>query len=169
MSQPDAPLSSSNGKCRSHSEPQVIAMMKRTLLCLLCVSAVAGTAPAFAQAPDGPGPGGSANASSRDAVARRPQSVPTDYVVGADDVLSVIFWRDKDMSADVVVRPDGRITLPLLNEVEAAGLTPEQLRDRIEGAARRYVSDATVASRSGKSKAAKSSSRAQSSGPVHMR
>ena len=69
---------------------------------------------------------------------------PAGYVVGTDDVLSVVFWHDKDMSADVVVRPDGRITLPLINEIEAAGLTPGQLRDRIEDAAHRYVPDATV-------------------------
>ncbi len=35
---------------------------------------------------------------------------PGDYVIGPDDILSVVFWRDKEMSADVVVRPDGRIT-----------------------------------------------------------
>ena len=53
---------------------------------------------------------------------------PPDYVIGPDDVLTVVFWRDKDMSGDVTVRPDGKITLPLVNEVTAAGLTPEQLR-----------------------------------------
>ena len=55
-------------------------------------------------------------------------AVPPDYVIGPDDVLSIVFWRDKDMSGDVVVRPDGKISLPLLNDVQAAGLTPEQLR-----------------------------------------
>ncbi len=50
-------------------------------------------------------------------------AVPPGYVIGPQDVLSVVFWRDKDMSADVVVvRPDGKISLPLLNEVHAAGL-----------------------------------------------
>jgi polysaccharide export outer membrane protein len=69
---------------------------------------------------------------------------PRDYVIGPDDVLSVVFWRDKEMSAEVVVRPDGKITLPLLNDVDAAGLTPQQLRDRIEEAAHTFVSDATA-------------------------
>ena len=41
---------------------------------------------------------------------------------------SIVFWRDKEMSLDVVVRPDGKISLPLVNDVQAAGLTPEQLR-----------------------------------------
>jgi len=66
---------------------------------------------------------------------------PADYVIGADDVLSIVFWRDKDMSADVVVRPDGKISLPLLNDVQAAGLTPEQLRLELEKAASRYIED----------------------------
>ena len=50
---------------------------------------------------------------------------PPGYVIGPEDVLSIVFWRDKDMSADVVVRPDGKISLPLLNDVQAAGLTPD--------------------------------------------
>jgi len=63
------------------------------------------------------------------------------YLIGPNDVLSVTFWRDKDMSADVVVRPDGNITLPLLNDVQAAGLTPGQLRDRILAEAQHYIED----------------------------
>jgi polysaccharide export outer membrane protein len=67
--------------------------------------------------------------------------VPGDYIIGADDSLSIVFWRDKDMSADVVVRPDGKISLPLLNEVQAAGYTPEQLRDHLVEAASKYVEE----------------------------
>jgi len=70
--------------------------------------------------------------------------VPGDYTIGPDDILSVVFWRDKEMSADVVVRPDGRVTLPLVNDVVAAGLTPEQLRDRIREQAAKYVEDPNV-------------------------
>ena len=66
---------------------------------------------------------------------------PSGYVIGPDDVLSVTFWREKDMSADVVVRPDGKITLPLLNEIHAAGLTPAQLREKVLSEATRYVED----------------------------
>lgn len=60
---------------------------------------------------------------------------PADYVIGADDVLAVVFWRDKEISSEVTVRPDGKISLPLLNDVRAAGLTPEQLRDQLVKAA----------------------------------
>lgn len=71
---------------------------------------------------------------------------PPDYVIGPADVLSIVFWRDKEMSADVIVRPDGRISLPVLGEIRAAGLTPEQLRASITEAAGKYLEepDATV-------------------------
>lgn len=70
--------------------------------------------------------------------------VPSDYTIGPDDILSIVFWRDKEMSADVVVRPDGRVTLPLLSDVAAAGLTPEQLRDAIREGAAKFVEDPNV-------------------------
>src|SRR5215469_15690399 len=54
-----------------------------------------------------------------------PLTLPKDYVIGVEDVLNVVFWRDKDLSAEVVVRPDGKISLPMLNDVTAAGMTPE--------------------------------------------
>src|SRR6185295_11169335 len=69
---------------------------------------------------------------------------PPDYVIGADDLLSVVFWRDKDMSSEVAVRPDGKISLPLLNDIQAAGLTPSQLRDRLTEDAKRYLEDPNV-------------------------
>lgn len=73
-------------------------------------------------------------------------ALPADYVIGAEDVLSVVFWREKEMSADVVVRPDGKISLPLLKDIQAAGYTPEQLTGVLVSAATKYVSqpNATV-------------------------
>jgi polysaccharide export outer membrane protein len=71
-------------------------------------------------------------------------SVPADYVIGAEDLLSVVFWRDKELSADVVVRPDGRISLPLLNDVYAVGFTPEQLAGELMKAASKYIEDPTA-------------------------
>jgi polysaccharide biosynthesis/export protein len=81
---------------------------------------------------------GTVNAS---ATASASAGLPADYVIGADDVLSVVYWREKDMSAEVVVRPDGRVALPLINELHAAGMTPEAFRDRLITAARRFVED----------------------------
>src|SRR2546430_4986424 len=52
-----------------------------------------------------------------------------DYRIGPEDVLDIAVWHNEAMSRTVPVRPDGKISLPLLNEVQAAGLTPPQLRD----------------------------------------
>ena len=70
--------------------------------------------------------------------------VPTDYVIGPDDVLGINFWRDPDMSGDVTVRPDGNITLPLIRDVKAAGLRPEELREVITKAASKLIEDPNV-------------------------
>src|SRR6185295_1197851 len=69
---------------------------------------------------------------------------PSDYLIGPEDVLGIVFWRDKDMSSEVTVRPDGKITLPLVNDVQASGLTPEQLCDRISEQAKKYIEDPSV-------------------------
>jgi polysaccharide export outer membrane protein len=80
--------------------------------------------------------------------------VPPGYVIGPDDVLSIVFWRDKEMSLDVVVRPDGKISLPLVNDVQAAGYTPDQLRAALIQSATKYIADpnATVVVREIKSR-----------------
>jgi polysaccharide export outer membrane protein len=62
-----------------------------------------------------------------------------DYVIGPDDVLSIKFWKDPDASAEVTVRPDGKITLPLGKEIAAAGLTPDQLLEAVLEQARRFM------------------------------
>jgi polysaccharide biosynthesis/export protein len=54
--------------------------------------------------------------------------VGADYKIGVDDVLDIAVWNNTTVSRTVPVRPDGKISLPLLNEVPAAGLTPTQLR-----------------------------------------
>jgi polysaccharide biosynthesis/export protein len=95
------------------------------------------TKPQAAQAPAPP-------AAQAQTVATTGIQPPPGYVIGPRDMLSVIFWRDKDMSADVSVRPDGMISLPLINEVRAEGLTPDQLRDQIAQRAARYIADPTV-------------------------
>jgi len=66
-------------------------------------------------------------------------ALPKDYVIGVEDVLAVVFWREKDLSAEVVVRPDGKISLPMLNDVPAAGMAPEQLAETIQKMAIKFV------------------------------
>ena len=55
-------------------------------------------------------------------------AVGPEYKIGVDDVLDIAVWNNTTVSRTVPVRPDGKITLPLINEVQAAGLTPSQLR-----------------------------------------
>lgn len=69
---------------------------------------------------------------------------PPGYLIGTDDILSIVFWKDKDMTTDVTVRPDGKISLSLINEISAAGLTPDQLRERITEESKKYLEDANV-------------------------
>jgi len=70
---------------------------------------------------------------------------PPDYVIGAGDVLQITVWREPDMSAEVVVRPDGRISIPLLNEVAVVGMTTDQLRQKLIADAQRFVQEPVVA------------------------
>ena len=57
-----------------------------------------------------------------------PRALP-DYLIGPDDVLTIAVWGEKELSGDFTVRPDGKISMLLVNDVAAAGLTTEQLRE----------------------------------------
>ncbi len=98
--------------------------------------AVAQTAPAASAAP--------ARAAGAPPALPAGVSQPPGYLIGPEDTLAVVYWREKDLSADVVVRPDGMISLPLLNDINAAGLTPEQLRVAITQGAAKFVAEPTV-------------------------
>ena len=109
-----------------------VELIRVSLALALACGAVTGTAAQQAA--------GAPSATSGSEAAGTP-AVPPGYVIGAEDVLSIVFWKDADMSAVVVVRPDGKISLPLLNDIPAAGFTPEQLRAQLLQAASKYVSD----------------------------
>lgn len=108
--------------------------------------ALAIAAPAFAQAQKPVVSAQSMPAAAVAAAAPRATDpvVPPGYVIGPEDMLSIVYWKDKDMSADAQVRPDGRIALPLINEVQAAGLTPEQLREKLTEESKKYMEDASI-------------------------
>ena len=71
-------------------------------------------------------------------------TAPPDYVIGPSDVLSINYRNEKDMTGDYIVRPDGKITLPLLNDVDVLGLTPEQLKDRLLPPSAKLLVDPTI-------------------------
>ncbi len=66
------------------------------------------------------------------------------YIIGPEDVLDVNVWKEPDNSKTVPVRPDGKISLPLLNDVQAAGLTPMQLQENIKEGLKKYISEPQV-------------------------
>lgn len=67
-----------------------------------------------------------------------------EYQIGPEDVLSISVWKNEAMSRVVPVRPDGMISLPLLDDVKAAGLTPMQLRDLLAQKLAEYVPSPSV-------------------------
>jgi polysaccharide export outer membrane protein len=66
------------------------------------------------------------------------------YVIGPEDMLSIAVWKEPDFSSSVPVRPDGRISMPLLGDVEASGKTPSQLADDLTVKLKKYIDDPRV-------------------------
>jgi polysaccharide export outer membrane protein len=119
---------------------KILANARIFAFCLVCCG---GAVDAFAQAANAPAV---SPAKPPEAAPALPAGVtpPAGYVIGPEDQLNIVYWREKDMSADVVVRPDGMISLPLLNDINASGLTPEQLRLAITQGAAKFVEEPTV-------------------------
>src|SRR6266581_9120360 len=67
-----------------------------------------------------------------------------EYVIGPEDALHIAVWREADLTASLPVRPDGKISLPLLDDVQAAGLTPKQLADSLTEKLKKYVASPRV-------------------------
>ena len=83
------------------------------------------------------------------AAADKPQSelvsvAGPDYVIGANDMLHISVWKEPELTEALPVRPDGKISLPLLNDVVAAGLTPSQLSESITIKLKKYIADPHV-------------------------
>ena len=66
------------------------------------------------------------------------------YVIQPNDLLKIFVWKQTDMSGQVLVRPDGRISLPLVQDIQAAGKTPEELKKNIEESLKEYIEFPTV-------------------------
>ena len=66
------------------------------------------------------------------------------YIIGVEDVLNIVTWEEPALSMPVTVRSDGWITLPLVNEIKVAGLTPSEVRDRIIERMKAYIREPSV-------------------------
>lgn len=73
-----------------------------------------------------------------------PAADDANYVIGPEDVLVLNVWKEPEVSGVVNVRPDGKISMPLLNDVQAAGLTPMQLRDDVTKKLTQFISEPRV-------------------------
>lgn len=82
--------------------------------------------------------------SEKPADAAQQPDVSADYVIGADDTLHISVWKEPDLSEILPVRPDGKISMPLINDIVAAGLTPLQLRDSITEKLKKFIADPHV-------------------------
>lgn len=80
-------------------------------------------------------------------VATPPAALPSaepEYIIGTGDSLNIFVWHNADLTAHVPVRPDGRISIPLVEDIPCAGKTPTQLARDVEERLRKYVQDPTV-------------------------
>jgi polysaccharide biosynthesis/export protein len=69
------------------------------------------------------------------------ESISKDYRIGIDDVLTVNVWHETELSRNVIVRPDGKISLPLVGDVQAAGKTPSQLEAELSTDLSQYIKE----------------------------
>src|SRR6202051_2958843 len=97
-------------------------------------------------AEEGPATNAAADRTSPDKQAAMvpPNQTNAEYVIGPEDVLHVAVWKEADLTATLPVRPDGKISLPLLNDVQASGLTPQQLAASLTEKLKKYISDPHV-------------------------
>ena len=75
---------------------------------------------------------------------KSPLIVTQEYIIGPEDVLEITVWRNQDLSKVVAVRPDGRISLPLIGDVTAVGKTPAQLTEEISAKLKEYKENPSV-------------------------
>ena len=90
--------------------------------CLALALCIASSFDAAAQTLEGPKPSG-----------------PPSYIIQANDVLAIFVWKEPNLSGKVTVRPDGRISFPLVQDLQASGLNPVQLKEKIEVLLKEYV------------------------------
>jgi len=100
---------------------------------------------AYAQGTTDAAAAAAARAAAPDGGAEPPAATnDPNYLLGAQDVLDVSVWKEPELSREVPVRPDGKISLPLLNDVQAAGLTPIELAAQIRAGLNKYMTNPQV-------------------------
>jgi polysaccharide export outer membrane protein len=114
-------------------------MIRRLLMLLIATLCL----PALTWAQDAPAKA-VANAEAA-AVGRAMATATAEYLIGPEDVLDISVWKNPELSRKVPVRPDGKVSLPLVNDIQAAGLTPSQLRQQLATRLAEFVPTPEVA------------------------
>ena len=118
-------------------------MMRQMRLCVV-IGLWAAVIPVQAQQDENKQKPADANAAAAQRAPKKPATDDPNYVIGPQDVLDVSVWKEPELTRTVPVRPDGKISLPLLNDVEAAGKTPLQLAADITAGLKKFVTDPQV-------------------------
>ena len=118
--------------------------MKKVMKLAVLLSGMMLGAGILAQSSDPPKAADKASNSKADNPPETDTGVAPDYVIGADDELHISVWKEPDLSEQLPVRPDGKISMPLLNDVQAAGLTPLQLKTSITEKLKKFIADPHV-------------------------
>jgi polysaccharide export outer membrane protein len=116
--------------------------MKFSLAAAILTLFVAMAAGAQQNAVGSPSTGDSTAANST--AAAQPVQSNDSYVIGPQDVLDISVWKETELTQTVPVRPDGKISMPLLNDVQAAGLTPVQLKAQITEGLKKFLANPEV-------------------------
>jgi polysaccharide biosynthesis/export protein len=119
--------------------------MSRHWQMVMFLSLVALAIPARAQeTPENQKPVKAAPSGPAGGAVAKPATDDPNYIIGAQDVLDISVWKEPEVSRTVPVRPDGKISLPLLNDVQASGLTPAQLAAQITESLKKFVTNPQV-------------------------
>jgi polysaccharide biosynthesis/export protein len=119
-------------------------MMRRTKLWVVAGLMAAAIPVQAKQQDDNKKKSSEANAAATEAAPKKPATDDPNYVIGPQDVLDISVWKEPELTRPVPVRPDGRISMPLLNDVQAAGKTPLQLAADITAGLKKFVTDPQV-------------------------
>jgi polysaccharide export outer membrane protein len=110
----------------------------------IAVGLLAAAVPLQAQQDDNKKQPSNANATATQAAPKKSATDDPNYVIGPQDVLDISVWKEPELTRGVQVRPDGKISMPLLNDVQAAGRTPIQLALDITAGLKKFVTDPQV-------------------------
>jgi len=111
--------------------------MKKALLLIFCLSVIITMGAGQPAADD--------TKSSTKIQSWSAKASPNDYKIGAGDILEITIWKEPELSrAEVLVRTDGKISFPLLNDVQAAGLTPLEMKRNMEVGLKEFISNPFV-------------------------